>query len=204
MRFVHKVTGKTFDDIKAVYASYCADYKRTHNTCEECGLYFCKNRYADYCWDFCGLHPEDAAEIMGYDVVDDVQTTISQSLDNKPLSEWTTQEVQTYCKNTVCQRGKCRFCDGNGRCQFMIKEPGNWDLAAKPKIYFEKHDVEDAMAVKRLYPWAKTIYKDTHGIVLKDDNGHQAELGNTELFPTISLRDNGISDVFSLDDIVID
>ena len=65
---------------------------------------------------------------------------------DKPLKEWTLEEVQEYC-----DEHECGFCELFQRRDCLLNSsPDKWDLSEKPR--FTEQEVERAKAIKVLYP----------------------------------------------------
>lgn len=78
-------------------------------------------------------------------------------MDNKkPLREWTLGELQSHCNDANCD--KCVWRDATD-CAFVGCPPCEWDLTDPPR--WTREDVEDAKAIKRLYP--KTVQIERNG-----------------------------------------
>lgn len=74
-------------------------------------------------------------------------------MDNKkPLREWTLGELQAHCNDANCD--KCVWRDATD-CAFAGCPPCEWNLTDPPS--WTREDIEDAKAVKRIYPCAVKV-----------------------------------------------
>ena len=90
---------------------------------------------------------------------------------NKPLSEWTLGEIKSECKrcNGNCINAVCpmvKWISKDEMACVIIRElrkptPASWDLSEPPR--WTEQDVEDAMMIKRLIPWANQVNRGMEG-----------------------------------------
>jgi hypothetical protein len=90
---------------------------------------------------------------------------------NKPLSQWTLEEVKEYCKRKVPCAG-CIFeldIEGESVCRFDTglvcghERPHDWDLTDKPQ--FTEQDIADAKTLLKAFG-AGNIQRTTSGQLL--------------------------------------
>lgn len=131
---------------------------------------------ADKCNKWVNEHPHEAARLMGYEVVEDGQyicpscgnalpenpiggytcpycgygerTEKKEANMDKPLKDWTLEEVKECCSKYGTCVSECPFSAKNKLCR-MTSNPCDWDLTDKPR--FTQQEVEDAKTIKRVF-----------------------------------------------------
>ncbi len=131
---------------------------------------------ADKCNKWVNEHPYEAAHLMGYAVVEDGQyicpscgnalpenpiggytcpycgygerTEKKEANMDKPLKDWTLEEVKECCSKYGTCVSECPFSAKNKLCR-MTSNPCDWDLTDKPR--FTQQEVEDAKTIKRVF-----------------------------------------------------
>ena len=121
----------------------------------------------------------EAARLMGYEVVEDGQyicpscgnalpenpiggytcsycgygerTEKKEANMDKPLKDWTLEEVKECCSKYGTCVSECPFSTKNKLCR-MTSNPCDWDLTDKPR--WTQQEVERAKAIKLIYPAA--------------------------------------------------
>lgn len=149
-----------FNDIRLARRSYCV----TQN-CNSCKLRFDKNGERTACTKFCDTHPTEAARIMGYEVIeDDHPDTFTLEDDepkqDKPLGEWTLQEVLRECRNHADGCNGCKFFKDQNICRLSSDEYtpyANWDITILPSFTATELDI-----IKGI-PGVKWVSKDESG-----------------------------------------
>lgn len=131
---------------------------------------------ADKCNKWVNEHPHEAARLMGYEVVEDGQyicpscgnalpenpiggytcpycgygerTEKKEANMDKPLKDWTLEEVKECCSKYGTCVSECPFSAKNKLCR-MTSNPCDWDLTDKPR--WTQQEVEDAKTIKRVF-----------------------------------------------------
>lgn len=131
---------------------------------------------ADKCNKWVNEHPYEAARLMSYEVVEDGQyicpscgnalpenpiggytcpycgygerTEKKEANMDKPLKDWTLEEVKECCSKYGTCVSECPFSTKNKLCR-MTSNPCDWDLTDKPR--FTQQEVEDAKTIKRVF-----------------------------------------------------
>lgn len=67
---------------------------------------------------------------------------------DKPLKDWTLEEVKECCSKYGTCVSECPFSAKNKLCR-MTSNPCDWDLTDKPR--FTQQEVEDAKTIKRVF-----------------------------------------------------
>lgn len=115
-------TGKVFNDIEMARQHFC-----TVPACVNCPLASWNNNTRNELTRkmFCSEYPAEAAQRMGYQVIDDKDKNMDKL--DKPLSDWTLGELKEYCfgRDCMCQGG-CAFW--HGTCHFRGLSPSSWNL----------------------------------------------------------------------------
>ena len=183
MKFRNPKTGEVFDVTDgAPGTGFCSGIR-----CYECPI----RSAHPYCKKFINEHPNEAAALMGYEVVEDhtkeedtffqaLKESLEQANMDKPLKDWTLLEVQKYCKRQRSTDERCSTCKIQKFCDKYLGRKGDaaspkyWDLSEKPR--FTEREVERAKAVKVLYPeiyyiknddgWLRGITKGKESIFL--------------------------------------
>lgn len=156
MKFRNPETGEMFDNIDKAREYYC---NNNGITCDHCKFSFDHNMLDIPCAQYCKRLPEEAARLMGYEVVDEhTQThekTHADAIENarvhleeanmdKPLKDWTLGEAKEYCtsRNGNCA-DDCIFSKkGIGMVCGIAPKPVWWTLPEKPR--FTQQEVERA------------------------------------------------------------
>ena len=73
---------------------------------------------------------------------------------DKPLKDWTLEEVKECCSKYGTCVSDCPFSTKNKLCR-MTSNPCDWDLTDKPR--FTQQEVERAKAIKVIWPNADRI-----------------------------------------------
>lgn len=136
------------------------DFCYRYETCGVCPL---NKKAPSDCLAWCGAHPHEAARLMGYEVVEDskgveidqvnsteIEVIKGASMD-KPLKDWTLEEVKECCSKHGTCVSDCPFSTKNKLCR-MTSNPCDWDLTDKPR--WTQQEVERAKAIKLIYPAA--------------------------------------------------
>ena len=163
MKFRNPETGEIEKDINEVGEKYC-NTKQITTLCKDCELErLAKSRGFNSCVNFQNAHPHEAARLMGYEVVEDskgveidqVNSTeievIKEVSMDKPLKDWTLEEVKECCSKQGTCVSECPFSTKNKLCR-MTSNPCDWDLTDKPR--WTQQEVERAKAIKLIYPAA--------------------------------------------------
>lgn len=126
----------------------------------------CKLRRMEYglnCTVFTIQNPQEAAEIMGFEYLGatDVEDLTLLNLNkpeesntmydtNKPVMEWTLDEVRQYCTLHGCNK-QCRFYnkEANTNCEISSEHPNYWNFTDKPK--WTDGEIQWARNIKALY-----------------------------------------------------
>lgn len=155
MKFRNPETGEVLAVSDAVN-KYCAG-RWCGDTCK---LYYAAGDPDKVCADWAEYHPHEAASLMGYEVVEDskgveidpVNSTeievIKEANMDKPLKDWTLEEVKECCSKYGTCVSECPFSTKNKLCR-MTSNPCDWDLTDKPR--FTQQEVEDAKTIKRVF-----------------------------------------------------
>ena len=164
-----KFRSKTGEIVNAESYRFCG---KNDGRCKECPLFqkistvIDRGMNADKCNKWVNEHPYEAARLMGYEVVEDskgveidpVNSTeieaIKEDSMDKPLKDWTLEEVKECCSKHGTCVSECPFSDKNKLCR-MTSNPCDWDLTDKPR--FTQQEVERAKAVKVIWPNADRI-----------------------------------------------
>ena len=165
MKFRNPETGEVFFTIREAWTAFMCP-----GPCGDCNLQrgsTCEKEWIE-------AHPNEAARLMGYEVVEEhMQThekTHADAIENarvhleeanmdKPLKDWTLGEAKEYCtsRNGNCA-DDCIFSKkGIGMVCGIAPKPVWWTLPEKPR--FTEQEVERAKAIKVLWPDAEGIRK---------------------------------------------
>ena len=163
MKFRNPETGEMFDNIDKAREHYC---NNNGITCDHCKFSFDHNMLDIPCAQYCKRLPEEAAYLMGYEVVVDEhmpthEKTHADAIENacvhleeanmdKSLKEITLDEAQKICGNQLSCDGCRFFC---GKCRFS-NVPSKWDLEEKT---FSMAERERADAIRTLFPNAHAL-----------------------------------------------
>ncbi len=86
---------------------------------------------------------------------------MNKKLLDKPLGEWTLQELQQWCDSDCSDCADCPFENKNSiKCSLVQSIPSLWKLQSKPR--WTKQDIEDAKAIKRLFPDVHSVTKNAN------------------------------------------
>lgn len=80
-------------------------------------------------------------------VVESDQVKKEANMD-KPLKDWTLEEVKEYCTRSDCYNG-CKLAESPGKCKILDVSPCEWDLDEKPR--FTQQEVEDAKTILKVF-----------------------------------------------------
>lgn len=146
LKIRHKVTGQIWNSFREAWLDYCRRRDCAH----------CKMNETQYCMkNDIKKTPQalyEMLEIMNCEIVED-----NPQQTEKPLAEWTLQEVKDRCGKSGCATsGGCPFYNGKELCLFDIL-PKDWNLQSKPR--WTEQDIEDAKAIKRIFPCVTTVTK---------------------------------------------
>lgn len=189
-----KYTFKEGLTISEARAAYC-----TRHVCDNCKLSKEINGFGEGCDTFCIRHPKEAAKIMEIISIGDQQTLAHKDADGiwvlndppsalseqKPIAEWTLREAKNFCgqRSGICLLEKCLFYRKSSptRCK-LNTFPEAWELDE-----FTERDIEDAKAVRRIFPQIKYIKKDYNILdqIIRQDT---LILGETSGFPNIKNK----------------
>lgn len=170
MKFRNPDTGEALSIVDAV-SEYCGQ-----RWCDNCALREPTGDPDKVCADWAEYHPHEAARLMGYEVVEDGQyicpscgnalpenpiggytcpycgygerTEKKEANMDKPLKDWTLEEVKECCSKYGTCVSECPFSAKNKLCR-MTSNPCDWDLTDKPR--WTQQEVEDAKTIKRVF-----------------------------------------------------
>ncbi len=169
--------------VMQILNAYC-----THETCSTCAIHRNRNGAGLPCKVFCEQYPQEAAKIMGFEIVDKDRSTVKE----RPLGEWTLREAKDYCNMGDSCTG-CLFRAADS-CK-VGHVPSLWDLQPKPR--FTEQDIEAAKAIKLLFPGCETIVRIPKGIELTVEEGGKVRLFNNNLLPSINHIPAGIDEILA-------
>ena len=146
MKFRDPVTQKVFSGIVDANDYFCA---KSAVECNSCPLDIPSHQQKKIsCESWCKTNQEEAARLMGYEVVEDdcVEPRKHKEEANmdKPLKDWTLGEAKEYCtsRNGNCA-DDCIFSKkGIGMVCGIAPKPVWWTLPEKPR--FTQQEVERA------------------------------------------------------------
>ena len=203
MKFRNPETGEVFFTIREAWTAFMCP-----GPCGDCNLQrgsTCEKEWIE-------AHPNEAARLMGYEVVDKHtpthEKTHADAIENarvhseeanmdKPLKDWTLGEAKEYCtsRNGNCA-DDCIFSKkGIGMVCGIAPKPVWWTLPEKPR--FTQQEVERAKAIRVIYPTAYRLEEADPLIRVWDKEGKLLSHVDTALF--FSLR-SGQS--YTLDEII--
>lgn len=155
MKFRNPETGKVLSISDAV------DHYCKQRWCDNCALREPVGDPDKVCADWAEYHPHESATLMGYEVVEDDcdQSQISsnqvanrskkeEANMDKPLKDWTLEEIKQYCTEKGQYCGDCPFLYDGARCK-LNSTPEIWPLESKPR--WTEQEVEDAKTIKRVF-----------------------------------------------------
>ena len=100
---------------------------------------------------------------------------------DKPLKDWTLEEVKECCSKHGTCVSDCPFSTKNKLCR-MTSNPCDWDLTDKPR--WTQQEVERAKAIKLIYPTAYRLEEADPLIRVWDKEGKLLSHVDTALFPS--------------------
>ena len=155
-------------------------------------------------------NPHEAARLMGYEVVEDskgveidpVNSTeievIKEVSMDKPLKDWTLEEVKECCSKHGTCVSECPFSTKNKLCR-MTSNPCDWDLTDKPR--WTQQEVEDAKKIVEIIPLVYKFERNKNGVLSAvcsiPDIGDDFCLLNRGLLPSIQPGQS-----YTLDEII--
>ena len=139
------------------------------------------------CEEWINNHPNEAADLMGYEVVEDDHIPLVEKKEetnmDKPLKDWTLGEIIEYCEKH-CGKQECsESCHIQQVCDFMGQAPCLLDLTEKPR--FTQQEVERAKAIKVIYPTAYRLEEADPLIRVWDKEWKLLSHVDTALFPSL-------------------
>lgn len=164
-----KFRSKTGEIVNAESYRFCG---KNDGRCKECPLFqkistvIDRGMNADKCNKWVNEHPYEAARLMGYEVVEEMRgsqlnegemdkemeknhfSAIKEANMDKPLKDWTLEEVKECCSKYGTCVSECPFSAKNKLCR-MTSNPCDWDLTDKPR--WTQQEVEDAKTIKRVF-----------------------------------------------------
>lgn len=181
---------------------------------------------ADKCNKWVNEHPHEAARLMGYEVVEDGQyicpscgnalpenpiggytcpycgygerTEKKEANMDKPLKDWTLEEVKECCSKYGTCVSECPFSAKNKLCR-MTSNPCDWDLTDKPR--WTQQEVEDAKKIVEIIPLVYKFERNKNGVLSAvcsiPDIGDDFCLLNRGLLPSIQPGQS-----YTLDEII--
>lgn len=208
MKFRNPETGEIFNTIfaargKFCYGKWCADCLLPSTIKPEL-----LPDDSGGCYEFCMKHPIEATRLMGYEVIpepgddtislDTIVETFNQigkeaNMD-KPLKDWTLEEVEKVCNDLKEDCTDCPFFDVNF-CK-VCGQPRFWDLSKKPR--FTQQDIEDAKMIRAVFG--------KNGTVKRYDKA-TTEPYSTLAFNNLYINENMLPSIkegqeYSLDEII--
>ena len=216
MKFRDPVTQKVFSGIVDANDYFCA---KSAVECNSCPLDIPSHQQKKIsCESWCKTNQEEAARLMGYEVVeDDTEYYLPSNLTkfctktgekwwgrtvnhgeeanmDKPLKDWTLGEIKNYCEKHDCTKD-CPCSASNGECKINRVNPCEWDLEENPR--FTEQEVEAAKAIKTLFPCAVSVKRLDLSIRVQDrDEVLIVQLSNS-MFHSIQ-----IGEIYTLDEII--
>ena len=181
---------------------------------------------ADKCNKWVNEHPYEAARLMGYEVVEDghyicpscgnalpenpiggytcpycgygERTEKKEANMDKPLKDWTLEEVKECCSKYGTCVSECPFSAKNKLCR-MTSNPCDWDLTDKPR--WTQQEVEDAKKIVEIIPLVYKFERNKNGVLSAvcsiPDIGDDFCLLNRGLLPSIQPGQS-----YTLDEII--
>jgi hypothetical protein len=122
-------------------------------------------------------------------------------MEDKPLKEWTIEELATYCD----EHEDCVDCIFNGykhtnRCLFDCETPNKWNIVFPWKSTFTQEEKDMAILLKKLFPEHYLITRDGVCDLYINDNV-ATEIGTIDIdyrcFPSV-----GVGEEYALDEII--
>lgn len=204
MKFRDPKTGKVYQNARAALDSFPCPQRVS---CENCK--FDGNKCTE---KWVNEHPQEAARLMGYEVVEEhTQThekTRADTIENarvhleeanmdKPLKDWTLGEAKEYCtsRNGNCA-DDCIFSKkGIGMVCGIAPKPVWWTLPEKPR--FTQQEVEVAKAIKLLFPDVVKVCRFSGVVKAECENGSGECMIGAEWLPSIQNHQS-----YTLDEII--
>ena len=220
MKFRNPDTGEALSIVDAV-SEYCGQ-----RWCDNCALREPTGDPDKVCADWAEYHPHEAARLMGYEVVEDGQyicpscgnalpenpiggytcpycgygerTEKKEANMDKPLKDWTLEEVKECCSKYGTCVSECPFSAKNKLCR-MTSNPCDWDLTDKPR--WTQQEVEDAKKIVEIIPLVYKFERNKNGVLSAvcsiPDIGDDFCLLNRGLLPSIQPGQS-----YTLDEII--
>lgn len=197
MKFKDSATEEVFHTIRQAVQNHCS--------------FHCNDRVCPY-WENAGCvgmlkrytvdNPHEAARLMGYEVVEDdcVEPRKHKEEANmdKPLKDWTLEEVKECCSKYGTCVSECPFSAKNKLCR-MTSNPCDWDLTDKPR--WTQQEVEDAKKIVEIIPLVYKFERNKNGVLSAvcsiPDIGDDFCLLNRGLLPSIQPGQS-----YTLDEII--
>ena len=204
MKFRDPKTGKVYQNARAALDSFPCPQRVS---CENCK--FDENKCTE---KWVNEHPQEAARLMGYEVVEEThgnaQKTHADAIENarvhleeanmdKPLKDWTLGEAKEYCtsRNGNCA-DDCIFSKkGIGMVCGIAPKPVWWTLPEKPR--WTEQEVEVAKAIKLLFPDVVKVCRFSGVVKAECENGSGECMIGAKLLPSIQNHQS-----YTLDEII--
>ena len=204
MKFRDPKTGKVYQNARAALDSFPCPQRVS---CENCK--FDGNKCTE---KWVNEHPQEAARLMGYEVVEEThgnaQKTHADAIENarvhleeanmdKPLKDWTLGEAKEYCtsRNGNCADDCIFLKKGIGMVCGIAPKPVWWTLPEKPR--FTEQEVEVAKAIKLLFPDVVKVCRFSGVVKAECENGSGECMIGAELLPSIQNHQS-----YTLDEII--
>ena len=202
MKFRDPATQRIFSEIVEANDYFCA---KSATDCDSCPLDIPSHQQKKIsCESWCKTNQEEAARLMGYEVVEEHtptnEKTHADAIENarvhleeanmdKPLKDWTLGELKFECATRKgcdgCHFHGSRFCGKTGAgC------PADWDLSERPR--FTEQEVEDAETVLRVFGRNDTVKRTSEGAI-----SFGGIILNAQMFPAIQPGQS-----YTLDEII--
>ena len=196
MKFRDPATQRIFSEIVEANDYFCA---KSATDCDSCPLDIPSHQQKKIsCESWCKTNQEEAARLMGYEVVEDSKVVeidqVKEANMDKPLKNWTLGELKFECATHEecdgCHFEGSRFCGQTGAgC------PVDWDLSEGPR--FTRQEVEVAKAIKLLFPDAVKVCRLSGVVKAECENGSGECMIGAELLPSIQNHQS-----YPLDEII--
>lgn len=214
-----KFRSKTGEIVNAESYRFCG---KNDGRCKECPLFqkistvIDRGMNADKCNKWVNEHPYEAARLMGYEVVEEMRgsqlnegemdkemeknhfSAIKEANMDKPLKDWTLEEVKECCSKHGTCVSECPFSTKNKLCR-MTSNPCDWDLTDKPR--WTQQEVEDAKKIVEIIPLVYKFERNKNGVLSAvcsiPDIGDDFCLLNRGLLPSIQPGQS-----YTLDEII--
>ena len=207
MKFRDPVTQKVFSGIVDANDYFCA---KSAVECNSCPLDIPSHQQKKIsCESWCKTNQEEAARLMGYEVVEEHTPTHEKTHDDaienarvqseeanmdKPLKDWTLGEIKNYCEKHDCTKD-CPCSASNGECKINRVNPCEWDLEENPR--FTEQEVEVAKAIKLLFPDVVKVCRFSGVVKAECKNGSGECMIGAKLLPSIQNHQS-----YTLDEII--